>query len=103
MVGTSSASPQASSAATVTASRNAGQVGRQRRRPMMTARVTAPMAAACALTVSSALHSAWSFGRNAAGSFGSVRPSSSFSWRAKMMTAMPAVKPTVTGKGMYFT
>ena len=26
-----------------------------------------------------------------------LRPSSSLSWLAKMMTAMPAVKPTVTG------
>jgi hypothetical protein len=42
-------------------------------------------------------------GRNAAGSFGTASPSKSLSWLAKMMTAIPAVKPTVTGKGMYFT
>ena len=42
-----------------------------------------------------------SFGNSAAGSFVMSRPKSSFTWLAKMMTAMLAVKPTITGKGMY--
>ena len=41
------------------------------------------------------------FGMRAAGSCAMSRPSMSFTWLAKMITAMPVVKPTVTGKGMY--
>ena len=41
-----------------------------------------------------------SFGSSADGSLVMSRPRSSFTWLAKMMTAMPAVKPTVTGNGM---
>ena len=42
--------------------------------------------------------SASSFGISSPGSFAvSVIPSRSLSWLAKMMTAIPAVNPTVTG------
>jgi len=61
------------------------------------------MVTACKLMLPRACHKASSLGRNAAGSFGTASPSNSLSWLAKMMTAIPAVKPTVTGKGMYFT
>jgi len=100
MVGTSRASSQARPAAAATAMRKAGQVGRHLRKPRITSSVTAPIAAALILKVSRASHSASSFGRKAAGSLGSDNPRSSFNWLAKMMTAMPAVKPTVTGKGI---
>ena len=40
------------------------------------------------------------FARSLPGSCARVSPRSSVSWLAKMITAMPAVKPTVTGKGM---
>ena len=63
--------------------------------------VPAESAAAAALTVGSAAQSTGSLSSSGPGSgAGKVRPSSSFSWLAKMITAMPAVKPTVTGKGM---
>ena len=45
----------------------------------------------------SAAPSAASFGTTGPAPSGSVRPSRSLIWLAKMMTAMPAVKPTVTG------
>jgi hypothetical protein len=55
-------------------------------------------AAAARLVVGSASASATTLGRMEPGSFaGKVRPSSSLSWLARMITAMPAVKPTVTG------
>lgn len=41
------------------------------------------------------------FGRRAAGSTAMSSPSSSLTWLAKMITDMPAVKPTVTGNGIY--
>ena len=47
-----------------------------------------------------ALASAESFAASGPGSFVSSSPSRSRSWLAKMMSAMPAVNPTVTGKGM---
>ena len=37
-----------------------------------------------------------------AGSVSMRRPSMSFTWLEKMLTAMPAVKPVTTGCGMYF-
>jgi hypothetical protein len=44
---------------------------------------------------------AHSFGSRAAGSLGRSSPKSSFNWLTKIMTAIPAVNPTVTGNGMY--
>jgi hypothetical protein len=63
---------------------------------MPTASTATVMAAA--LKVGSAGHSAWTLGTIGPGSGPcSVRPRSSLSWLAKMMIAMPDVKPTVTG------
>jgi hypothetical protein len=59
--------------------------------------VSAVTARAEGLSVGSASASAPSLGSSGPGSFSSARPSSSLIWLAKMMTAMPAVKPTVTG------
>ena len=64
----------------------------------MTAIDSAASAAAAGLTVGSASASApqlWD--ERARLRAVSVRPSRSLIWLARMMTAMPAVKPTVTG------
>ena len=56
------------------------------------------MPAADGFSVPPACHNAISFGTKGPGSLpGSLRPSNSTIWPEKMMTAMPAVKPTVTG------
>src|SRR5258705_67840 len=78
-----------------------GHAGRNRRSTRMIAIVVAATATAVMLIVSRAAASACSFGTNALGSRpGRLRPSRSLIWLAAMMMAMPAVKPTVTGKGM---
>ena len=84
-------------AAEATAIRKAGHFGRQRRSAWMEPTASAATAQAHGFAVGSASASAASFGNSGPGSFGSVRPSNSLSWLAKMMTAMPAVNPTVTG------
>ena len=87
-------------AATPTAIRKAGQCGRHRRRPRITPMASAATATAAGLTVGSASTRAPSLGTSGPGSLpSSVRPSSSLSWLAKMMMAMPEVNPTVTGIG----
>jgi hypothetical protein len=43
-----------------------------------------------------------SLATNSAGTFSTCRPSRSLNWLAKMITAMPDVKPVITGCGMYF-
>ena len=64
----------------------------------MMAMLTIEMAMAAALAVCSERASTSSFGSNSPGSFvGSEMPNRSLSWLAKIMTAMPAVNPTVTG------
>ena len=52
---------------------------------------------AAGLSVGSASASAASFGRSGPGSLSRARPSNPLSWLARMMTATPAVNPTVTG------
>lgn len=101
MVSTGRPSSQAATAADATAISIAGQCGRQRRSAAMRPIVTAESAAAGMLKLGSASPRAASFGMSGPGSLASVRPSRSLSWLARMMTAMPAVNPTVTGKGMY--
>ena len=55
-------------------------------------------AMAAAFTVPAAPASTSSLAANSPGSLPSrVRPNRSLIWLAKMMTAMPVVKPTVTG------
>ncbi len=49
------------------------------------------------LMVPIAFHRAATFGKVSAGSCASVRPNRSRTCVIRMMTAMPAVKPTVTG------
>ena len=66
----------------------------------MTATVAADTRIAAGVRLSRASQSAGIFSSSSPGSFASVRPNSSLTWLAKMMTAIPAVKPTVTGKGM---
>ncbi len=64
----------------------------------MMAMLTAATATAERLAVCNARASTCSFGTNSPGSLpASVMPNRSLSWLAKMMTAMPAVNPTVTG------
>ena len=52
------------------------------------------------VTLARASQRAGIFSSSSPGSCSSVSPKSSLIWLAKMMTAIPAVKPTVTGKGM---
>src|ERR1700681_1280107 len=41
--------------------------------------------------------------RNSPGTLSTLRPKKSLIWVLAMMTAMPFVNPTTTGRGMYFT
>jgi hypothetical protein len=64
----------------------------------MMAMLIAAIAMADGFAVCDAPASAVSFGISSPGSLpASVMPNRSLSWLAKMMTAMPAVNPTVTG------
>ena len=87
-----------STAASPTATSMPGQCGFQRLRPRMVPMDSTAIAAAATLIVPIAPPSAISLGSSSPGSLpGSVSPSRSCNWLAKMMTPMPAVKPTVTG------
>jgi hypothetical protein len=98
MVSTGRASAVAASDATVTAISMFGQPVRVRRSQRISTITTAATAAAEAFTVPIAPPNAANFGMIAPGSFpSSVRPSNSLIWLAKMITAIPAVNPTVTG------
>ncbi len=98
MVSTGNDSAQVTTAAHATAINRPGQVGRNFRNRAMMAMLAAETAMAETLAVGSPPASAMSFGINAPGSLPvSVMPKRSLSWLAKMITAMPAVKPTVTG------
>jgi hypothetical protein len=75
-----------------------GHDGRQRLSAAIAPIVTSEIATAARLTVPAALPSATSLGSRSPGSWPArLRPNSSLSWLARMMTAIPAVKPTVTG------
>jgi hypothetical protein len=98
IVSTGNDSAQVSIAASTTAIRMPGQDGRKRRSAAMTTMLTTATAMAAGLAVRSPPASAMSLGTNSPGSFAdSVIPPRSLSWLAKMIMAMPAVKPTVTG------
>lgn len=98
MVSIGSDSTAVAIAASTTAIRIPGQDGRQIRKAAMMAMLTSATPSADGLMVFRPPASATSFGTNALGSFpASVMPERSRSWLAKMITAMPAVKPTVTG------
>ena len=98
MVPTGSASPQLATEAATTAISRPGQCGLTLLRTTITPMVSSASAVAAALIVSAACESASILATNGPGSLpSSRRPSRSFTWLAKMMTAMPEVKPTVTG------
>ena len=98
IVATGSENNTVASAAAATAISMPGQCGRKRLRPAMTRMVMAASPMEAGSAVGSAAHSAGSFSSSGPGSApASVRPRSSLIWLEKMMTAMPAVKPTVTG------
>ena len=98
IVSTGSPRTQLATAAAPTAISSAGQCGRARRTARISPTVIRVTAAAAGLIVGSASESAISLGTMAPGSLPSrVRPSNSLSWLAKMMTAIPAVNPMVTG------
>lgn len=63
----------------------------------MMPRVATAMASAAGVKVGMAAPSATILGTKAAGSAPRSRPKSSLSWLARMITPIPAVKPTVTG------
>jgi hypothetical protein len=98
IVSTGNPTSQTTREARPTVIRKAGQCGLKRRTVRMAAIASTETARAAAFTVGSAAASAWSFGTIGPGSpLGKVRPSSSLSWLAKMITAIPDVNPTVTG------
>jgi hypothetical protein len=88
-------------AARATAIRKDGQAGRSRRNTTIPARDRSVMPTVGKCIVGKASRIAMSVGKSADGSCAIVSPKRLRSWLAKMMTAMPAVNPTVTGKGMY--
>jgi len=98
MVSTGMLKAQVTMAAMTTAIRMPGQVGRNRFNPMMIRIYSAASTIADTLAVGTPCASAISFGSSSPGSLAvKVIPNRSLSWLAKMITAMPAVKPTVTG------
>ena len=81
-----------------TAISSPGQCGRTRFRPWIRTMVPSAIATAAGVTDPRAAQSASIFGQSAAGSPpGRLIPKRSLIWLAKMMTAMAAVNPTVTG------
>ena len=78
-----------------------GQCGRHRLTPMMVAIVASDSAIVAPSYVDSVLESTGNLSSSSPGSgSASLSPMRSLSWLATMITAMPAVKPTVTGYGM---
>ena len=101
MVSTGKPSTSVTTEARTIAISIAGQAGRHRRRAKIRAHEPTPMASAAQFSVGSAWPRAASLARNGPGSVpGKVKPPRSLSWLAKMVVAMPQVKPTVTGCGM---
>ena len=98
MVATSSPNSAVSAAAPATAISMPGQRGRNRRNAAITPITPNPSAIDTGEAVGSAATRTGSFSGSGPGSgAASVRPRRSLIWLAKMMTAIPAVKPTVTG------
>ena len=98
MVSTGKAKAKVATAATATAISMPGQCGLSFLAPTIRPMVSSDSATAAGLIVSSDRASVSILAMKAAGSLpSSLSPSRSFTWLAKMMTAMPAVKPTVTG------
>ena len=98
IVATSRPSAQATSEASATTISIRGQCGRSFFSATSAAIEPSESATVAGRSVGSAAHSAGSLSRSGPGSLpGRVRPSRGTSWLAKMIAAMPAVKPTVTG------
>ena len=101
IVATGRCSSALAAAAAATAISMPGQCGRSFLSATMTTIVASDSAIAAGVSVGKYFQSTGSFCSSSPGSASASRnPSRSFTWLAKMMTAMPAVKPTVTGYGM---
>ena len=98
MVSTGNAKAQAARLATRTAISRPGQFGRSRLSTTISTMLTAAIDIAETFAVGRPCVSATSFGISSPGSLPArAMPKRSLSWLAKMITAMPAVNPTVTG------
>ncbi len=98
IVATGRENAAAKAEAATTAISMPGQLGRNLRSKRMVPTVIAETATADALSVGSARTSAASLGSSSPGSSpASSSPKRALIWLANMMTAIPAVKPTVTG------
>src|ERR1700722_13983337 len=98
MVSTGSLSATAASAANTTTINIAGQRGRQKRKPAKNAMLTAERLSAASESVEMFDHRKGIFSSNGPGSDPlKDKPSRGLSSPEKIVTAMPAVKPTVTG------
>lgn len=102
MVSTGRCSAAVAAEAAITAISIPGQPGRTRRSQKISAAEPAPMASASGLRLGAACHSAASLGSSGPGSAPArCRPRKSRIWLAKMVIAMPQVKPTVTACGIW--
>ena len=102
MVSTGKPNSATAPEASTTATRKPGALGASLRSPTISPTQARASARAQPLKLSRCAHSTPSLGRNSAGTPSTCRPSRSLSWLAKMMTAMPAVKPVTSGCGRYF-
>lgn len=98
MVSTGKCNAAASTDAAATAISMPGQCGRARRSPKITAMDKSATPTAAGVMLPRAAHSACSFNKISPGSApGRASPNRSLIWLAKMISPIPAVKPTVTG------
>src|SRR5271154_4495202 len=101
MVSTGSLSATVASAANATTINMAGQRGRQIRKPANSAMLATERLSAAAESVEMFDHRKGIFSRSGPGSAPlNDKPSSGWISLEKIVTAIPAVKPTVTGYGM---
>jgi hypothetical protein len=97
MVSTGSLSTRAASAANATTINMAGQRGRQKRKPAKSAMLTTERLSAAGESVEIFDHRKGIFSRSGPGSAPLNDKPSGLISPEKIVTAMPAVKPTVTG------
>ncbi len=98
IVSTRKSSKAAANEASATAISNPGQCGRYRLSPSAAPMVRRASSSVTESKVGNASHRTGSFSRIGAGSGPrKTKPKRSLIWLAKMTTAIPAVKPTVTG------
>ena len=84
---------------TATAAISPGNFGATRRKTTISTMVPRPIRAEAAENVGRAAHSTSILLRNSAGTSATLSPKRSFSWLVAMITAMPIVKPFMTGSG----